>query len=192
MSYLFLSRYYDVSRVPVDSTCDPWSRNSWQNNNYQPWSCRHQEKGSVLCPALCAGLCSKPALHREKFLLRVRLDNTVRDCCYCQQHQVKSRLCPLENCRDSMRRASRNWSSCLLGSGCFALSHNQRHQWTMVSWWHPSEWDGIKAGVANFWSRGRELRWICASCFACAWSCSVKQNSFSPSKWKRQISRSPL
>ena len=40
-------------------------------------SCRHQRRRSACCPALCAGFCSEPALYREKFLLRVRLDNVV-------------------------------------------------------------------------------------------------------------------
>ena len=40
-----------------------------------PRACRHQGRGSAWCPALClcAGFCSEPALHTEKFLLRVRL-----------------------------------------------------------------------------------------------------------------------
>ena len=36
-----------------------------------------KERGSALCAALFAGFCSEPALHSEKFLFRVRLDNAV-------------------------------------------------------------------------------------------------------------------
>ena len=64
----------DVSGVLVNSTCDPWSCNSWREVYYQPWTCRHQGRRSAWCPALCAGFCSWPALHTEEFLLGIRLD----------------------------------------------------------------------------------------------------------------------
>ena len=71
-----------VLGVPIDDTCDPWASNAWWEVHYQPGSCRHQRRRSACCPASCAGLCSEPALHTEKFLLGVRLDNVVWICCY--------------------------------------------------------------------------------------------------------------
>ena len=73
-SCFFFSWDSAVLGNPVDDSCDPWACNSWRKNSYQS---RPQRRRSA-----CAGLCSEPALHTEKFILRFRLDNVVWVCCY--------------------------------------------------------------------------------------------------------------
>ena len=71
-----------VLGVPVDDTCDPWVLSIVWGFHHQPWSCRDQQGGSAWCPALCAGLCSEPALHAEEFILWDRVGYAVWICCY--------------------------------------------------------------------------------------------------------------
>ena len=151
---LFSSWDSAVSAIPVDNTCDPWACNYWRKTLCQPRLRRHQRRGSACCPTFCAWFCSEPALHTEKFLLRVWLDNVVWVCCYRRKHYIKSGPCPVEYCGVSMCEPSHHWSACSLGSGCVAPSHCQRKQWAMVSWWHPRNRSIIKAGCPNFRRRG--------------------------------------
>ena len=62
------SMRFNVSGLPSNDACDPWAPNVWWEVQHPPGSNHHQRGGSVWCPALCAGLCSEPALHTEKFL----------------------------------------------------------------------------------------------------------------------------
>ena len=71
------SMRFCVSGLSIDNAYGSWASNAWLEVHYQPASCRHQKGGSAWCPALCAGLCSEPALHTEYFIFRIRLDDVV-------------------------------------------------------------------------------------------------------------------
>ena len=49
---------------------------------------------------------------------------------------------------------------------------------TLVSWWHHSEWDNIKARGEDIRRRWGGARWVLASCSTCSSSSWAKQNPF--------------
>ena len=71
----FCSWACDASGVPVNSTCDPWSCNSWLEVHYEPWSVRHQTQRTAWCPALWAGFSFERALHTEEIPFGFWSDN---------------------------------------------------------------------------------------------------------------------